>query len=100
MIRLDSVTLIDRQKKQGVFDETTTSERVVPVEVLSVKYNERYIAMANGFRPEVKFALSAYEEYRGEKLIRWGDMLYAIIGTYILPNGGIELTCERSEEDA
>lgn len=43
------------------------------------------------------FVLSVAEEYHGEHELRYKDEDYRIIRTYENNEGGIELTCQRSD---
>ena len=53
---------------------------------------EFYQAAATGLKPEIKFVLTDYLDYEGEKLVRYEDGVYHVLRTY--RNGQeLELTC-------
>lgn len=95
MIRADILTLIKESPvAHGAFDPATEIARSVYCNVQSVGMREVYEAKASGFNPEIKFTLSDYAEYRGEKLCVYHGVKYRIIRTYV-DHERIELTCER-----
>lgn len=76
-----------------------TIERVVFAEVMSAGMGEFYQAAAVGLKPEIKFKIADYLDYRGEKKLRYApykgdEEEYTVIRTY---RKGIELelTCKR-----
>lgn len=92
-------------KKENVVDEygdiqSVESERMVFAEVKSIGQNEFYQAQANGFRPEIKFILSDFLEYKDEPIIRYTPYganeseYYSVIRTY-RNDYQLELTCRK-----
>lgn len=101
MMRDDIITLISEcPGTHGALEEPERIERDVFCRVRSVGYNEFYQAKSAGLNPELVFALLHDFEYAGEPLCRYHEMLYRIIRTYITETDGIELTVERSWDDA
>ncbi len=100
MLRASIAALIgDRPEAHGVYDEVEEPQRQVYCTVSSVKRSEVYEAMGHGLAPEIVLTLSDAAEYQGETKCRYNSVLYRIMRTYLLKNGGIELTLERSNTD-
>lgn len=77
-----------------------TVEREVFAELKSIGQSEFYQANAHGLKPEIKFVLPDYLEYRGEKLLKFMDFyeteeqIYSIIRTFRSGNE-LEIVCKR-----
>ncbi len=100
MVRADVITLIaDNPGAHGVFDSPETSERTVYCTVRSVGMQEMYTAMSQGLRPQYVFDLQHDFEYQGEQRLRYHDVEYRVIRTYVNQSDGIEITVERSNAD-
>ena len=69
-------------------------------ELRSIGQSEFYQAQATGLKPEIKFVLPDYLEYRNEKKIRFKDFNeeeeqdYTVLRTY-RNNNQLELVCKR-----
>ena len=81
----DIIILIKAEQTKNNFDELVqefTEQREVFAKVESVGYKEFYEASAVGMKPTLKFILSDYFDYDGEKIIKYQDEYYAVIRTY------------------
>lgn len=58
------------------------TERKVFAEEQSIFQSEFYEANALGFKPELKFKLADYREYRGESKAIYGGQVYRILRTF------------------
>ena len=66
--------------------------RQVFCRVVSVGAKEFYQAAATGLKPEIKFVLADYLDYKGEKIVRYEGGVFHVLRTY--RNGQeLELTC-------
>lgn len=99
------ITLVTREKKIDTFGDISevTKERDVFAALKSVTQSEFYQAQAVGQKPEIKFALEDYRDYRGEQRIRYRNSEediteeYAVMRTY-RKGKGIEITCRKGIE--
>ena len=57
-------------------------ERTVFAGLKSIGQSEFYQAQADGLKPELKFILSDYMEYQGEKEIEHEGKIYNVLRTY------------------
>lgn len=97
MIRDDACRLIAAEpSERGVFDEKETCGRMVFCRVRSVYSSEYWRARTAGVEPSIVFVLSDFHDYRNEKLILYGNMVYRIERTYINDLNEIELTCTEA----
>lgn len=95
---LDVATLIEETPTaHGTHEAAAETRREVYVSVGSATRTEYYQAMNAGFRPEYVLKLAAEEDYNGEQKVEFRGKAYRIVRTYITKDGGIELTCERSD---
>lgn len=76
------------------------TERSVFAELKSIGQSEFYQAQALGLKPEIKFVLPDYLEYKGEQRLKFQDFCeeeeqeYTVLRTY--RNGNtLELVCKR-----
>lgn len=98
MLRSDIVVLIgETPEARGIYDAPTPSRRTVFVTVDGVGLTEVYTAMAQGFRPEIKFHLELAEDYERERILEYHGELYSVIRTQLDREGGdgITLVCQR-----
>lgn len=84
--------------------EKTRTERQVFARLQSVGQSEFYQAMALGLKPEIKFVLPDFLEYKNEKTLKYqpfgGDIEeYSVIRTYRSGNE-LELVCKRGVDNA
>lgn len=93
MRRATSIKLISEEER-GAFDTSGTTDRTVYADVESVGMNEFFTAKTAGLEPEVRFVLTDYSEYHGERLVEWENVKYRVIRTYVSAYK-IELTCGR-----
>ena len=97
VIKLISETKTVNQYGDTVFAET---ERQVFAQLRSIGQSEFYQAQATGLKPEIKFVLPDYLEYRNEKRIKFRDFNeteeeeYTVLRTY-RNNKEIEIVCKR-----
>lgn len=78
----------------GVEKETTTQVEVPLTKVEDVYANEFYEANEQGFKPEIRLRLSAYN-YNGEQELIYGDIHYTVIRTQYPKADEVVLICER-----
>lgn len=81
------------------------TEHEVLCQVYGVTRNEFYSAAVANLHPEITVRLSDFEDYSGEKLVKFHDVLYSVVRTYRdsgsnhhgsgMPLNSIELTLER-----
>lgn len=98
MLRSDVITLVrEAADAHGVYERPYETEREVYVTVEGVGMTEMYTAMAQGFRPEVKFRLEIAEDYDREREVIWNGDRYTVIRTQLDREGGdgITLVCQR-----
>lgn len=80
-----------------------TTERIVWAELKSISQNEFYQAHAIGMKPELKFKLADYLEYRNEKHLKYKEFgeleeqTYTVIRTHRTGNE-LEIICKRGAE--
>lgn len=97
VIKLVSESRVVDEYGDLVSEET---ERSVFAELKSIGQSEFYQAQALGLKPEIKFILPDYLEYKGEKKLRFQDFgeeeekEYTVLRTF--RNGNtLELVCKR-----
>lgn len=85
--------ITEEQTTDGYGDPviTKTSRRIF-CSVASIGQREFYQAAATGLKPEIKFIMADYLDYRGEKLVEHDGKIYHVLRTF--RNGQeLELTC-------
>ena len=98
MIRADVMDLItETASAHGVHQSVTETARTVYCTVQSVSRSEFYTAANAGMRPELVFRLEAAEDYQDERVVRFRGQKLWVVRTYLTEDGGIEITCERSD---
>lgn len=85
---------------RGVHQKPTVTERMVYCQVRSVGRSEFYQANLAGMSPEYVLKLSDMVEYQGEMTLWFHDEKWKIIRHYTTPDGGVELTIQRSVANA
>lgn len=101
MVLADVAYLItETPGSHGVFDAKTRTERLVYCEVRSVSRAEFYNALNVGMQPELVLYLTDCSEYQDELYCTFKDKTYMVVRTYMTPDGGIELTLQRSDLNA
>lgn len=82
----------------------TENERVVFALLKSIGQSEFYQAQALGLKPEIKFVIADYLDYKNEKTIKYQaineDMEheYSVIRTYRKDNT-LEIVCKRGVDE-
>ena len=100
MMRADVIDLIkETASAHGVHESVTETARTVYCTVQSVTRSEYYNALNQGIQPEYVFRLALAEDYEGERVVRYKGLKYRVIRTYRTADDGIEITCERSDEN-
>lgn len=98
MTRPDVIWLItETANAHGVHDSVTETARMAYCTVRSVSRSEYYTALNAGIQPEIIFALTLSDDYRGERYLRYHDQRYDVIRSYVTEDDGIELTARRSD---
>ena len=62
--------------------QRTVKERTVFAGLKSIGQSEFYQAQADGLKPELKFIISDYLDYKGEKEIEHEGKVYSVLRTY------------------
>lgn len=96
------ITLVDETKTVDSYGDTnvTRTSRDVFAELKSIGQAEFYQAYALGLKPEIKFVLPDYLEYKNEKIVLYRgytdeeDIEYKILRTYRNGNS-LEIVCSR-----
>lgn len=106
MGRYTDITLIKIAKSADTYGDWAETEvrRTVYAEEMSVSQTEFYQGYAVGFKPEVKFILSNWLDYRGEEIIEYTPYGYtevARLRVLRVYNAGdtLELTCYKDNEE-
>ena len=98
MMRADVIDLItETASAHGVHESVTEPARRVYCNVQSVSRSEYYTAMNAGMRPEWVFKLAVAEDYQDERVVRYKGKKLRVVRTYMTDDGGIEITCERTD---
>lgn len=90
------LTLISSTEITDVWGDPIIQEthRDVFCTVNSIGTKEFYQASSNGMKPEIKFLLADYLDYKDEKRIEYNCIRYKVLRTY--RNGQqLEITCYR-----
>lgn len=98
----DVIWLISEDKQTDELGDQIVSrqERMVFADLRSVGQSEFYQAQAVGLKPEIKFVLADYLDYKNEKMLKYrgfGDEIeeeYTVIRTFRNCNS-LELVCKR-----
>lgn len=96
------IKLVDEDMTADEFGDIQIeeTEREVFAELRSITQSEFYQAQAAGLKPEIKFLLADYLDYRNELTVRYQpfesekELEYAVLRTYRTGNG-LELICKR-----
>lgn len=81
---------------------TTTTEKTVFAEVLSIRQDEFYQAQALGLKPEIKFVIADFADYGGQKQLKYKpfggtEQIYDVLRTY-RSKINLEIVCKRGIE--
>ena len=101
----DVITLVAETITPDTFGDMTATQstREVFAQLRSITQKEFYQAQTAGLKPEVKFLLADYLDYRGEIIVRYTpyelgkELEYAVIRTYRDGNG-LEIICAKGVE--
>lgn len=96
MDRSSVIKLIKYEQTQdelGLWQKTKT-KRNVYCQVDSITRSEFYDAGRNGFNPEFRFSMFAYD-YHNEHEVEYNGQTYAVYRTYFGRNDTLELYVER-----
>lgn len=96
MVVSDVCALIAKDTPKGVHEAKTETMREVFCEVTSVGRSEFYNAFNAGLQPEYVLKLADEAEYGEETELIFREKRYNVIRVYRRPDGGIELTVQRS----
>lgn len=100
MVRADVIGLVaETRSAHGVHETITETVREVLAEIRSVTRSEYYTALNAGVHPELVFKLTLDADYQDEHFLRFRGQKWRIVRTYLTPDGGIEITAERSDEN-
>lgn len=100
MMRADVIDLItENAAAHGVHDAVTETARTVYCTVRSVTRSEFYNALNAGVQQEYVFVLALAEDYQGERVVRYHGRKFRVVRTYMTAGDGIEITCERSDDN-
>lgn len=101
MMRADVIQLItETRSAHGVHETITEAAREVFAEIRSATRSEYYNALNAGIQPAFVFHLTLAEDYQDERYVRYNGLKYRVVRTYMTDDDGIELTVERSDENA
>lgn len=95
MQRHDVCTLIAESDGHGVHDSVETTETETYCIVTSVGMREAYTAMSQGLLPELRIIIPVAEDWNNQMLVRYKNVVYLVIRSYLNDEGGVELTLER-----
>lgn len=68
------------------------TEREVFAKVLSIGQQEFYQAQATGLKPEIKFEIADYLDYKDEKELIYESKIYQVLRTYRKGSIALEIT--------
>lgn len=105
-MRYTDITLIKITDGRNAYGDLVKVEerRTVYAGEYSVGMTEVYQGMAVGFRPEIKFLIENWLDYKGEELVEYTPfgmtepIRYRVLRTYNRGDG-LELTCYRDNEE-
>lgn len=79
--------------------ENQVSHRVY-AEIKSISQSEFYQAQTSGQKPEMKFIITDYLDYQGQKYLIHEGVRYGILRTYRTGRNELEITCYGGVRDA
>lgn len=68
-------------------------------ELLSISQTEFYQAQTSDKKPEIKFKITDYLDYQGQKYLIYENIRYKIMRTYRTQNNELEITCYGGVRD-
>lgn len=95
------ISLIRQTEQPDEYGDTvcTKTERQVYAEIMSIGQTEFYQAADKGLKPEVKFKLADYEDFQGEKYIKYKNTVYEVLRTYKTSRNELEITVHGGVKD-
>lgn len=69
-------------------------------EIRSIGQSEFYQAQTAGKKPEIKFKITDYMDYQGQRYLIHEGVRYSILRTYRAGNNELEITCYGGVRDA
>ena len=90
------ISLITEAETVNEYGSTVKTEtsRDVFCELKSIGQSEFYQAQTNGIKPEIKFLLADYLDYKNEEIIIFDDVKYKVLRAYRANTGNeLEITC-------
>lgn len=100
----DKITLIAETDTVNEYGDTVTTEteRTIFAQVKSISQSEFYQAQAVGLKPEVKFVISDFADYQGEKKLKYApfggtEEIYTVLRTF-RTRYNLEIVCKRGIE--
>ena len=71
----------------------------VYAEILSISQTEFYQAQTSDKKPEIKFKITDYMDYNGQKYLIHNDVRYKIMRIYKTKSNELEITCYGGVRD-
>ena len=100
----DVITLLNETETTDYYGDPvkTFTERQLFASVKSISQTEFYQAQAIGLKPEIKFLIADFFDYKGEKQLKYTpfggtEQIYDIIRTY-RDGTTLEIVCKRGIE--
>lgn len=97
----DKITLIAETDTVNEYGDTVTTEteRTIFAQFKSISQSEFYQAQAVGLKPEVKFVISDFADYQGEKKLKYTpfggtEEVYTVLRTF-RTRYNLEIVCKR-----
>jgi len=100
----DKIILIAETDTVNEYGDTVTTEteRTIFAQFKSISQSEFYQAQAVGLKPEVKFVISDFADYQGEKKLKYTpfggtEEVYTVLRTF-RTRYNLEIVCKRGIE--
>lgn len=100
----DKIILIAETDMVNEYGDTVTTEteRTIFAQFKSISQSEFYQAQAVGLKPEVKFVISDFADYQGEKKLKYTpfggtEEVYTVLRTF-RTRYNLEIVCKRGIE--
>lgn len=94
--------LVPTDEKDGFGDPVMQKQisEMVFTEVKSISQSEFYQAQTAGKKPEIKFVITDYLDYEGQKYLIYEGVRYNVLRTYRKSGNELEITCYGGVRDA
>lgn len=89
------ITLLGKEIYENVPGQgrkKTQQKKEIFAEVLSIGQQEFYQAQATGLKPELKFEIADYLDYKNEKELIYNNVKYQVLRTYRKNKTQLEIT--------